>query len=243
MHDVTCWLGAIGAWLESHGSAITALATVVIAWFTVALALSTKKLGRMSVKQDARMRESIRISKNATKLSEASLIAGERAFVFTGPIGFQYRPASPVENRYWFQLTWDNSGDTPTKRLRTHIRFDLRDTPLPQDFDFRYETNEFAPAVIAPKSRMLSPIVPLAGVTPGDLLAVHQGAKFAYIWGWVKYFDVFPNTPEHITRFCYRIVVNGDPLSPGTDAKGVDFMYPLHPRNNCADEECAQAGA
>ena len=243
MDTLNFWLSIVSGWLDSHSGGITAVATVFIAWFTIALSISTKRLWKEAKRASAIAYRAARTAKRSADIDETALVAGERAFVFPGPISFQYRPVSAVENRYWFQPTWINSGDTPTKKMRTHIRFHLRDDVLPADFDFRYETNEVAPALIAPKSSILGPVVPSGGVTREDLLAVHQGTKFAYIWGWIKYFDVFPNTPEHITRYCYQIQVNGDPLSPGPDLKGVDFMYPIHLRNNCADEECDQEGA
>jgi len=30
--------------------------------------------------------------------------------------------------------------------------------------------------------------------------------RFLY-YGWIKYHDVFDNTPQHTTRFCYEVIV------------------------------------
>ncbi len=48
-------------------------------------------------------------------------------------------------------------------------------------------------------------------ITPQDMLDSQAFTKFIYLWGWIKYRDVFPNTPEHTTRFCWLILVTGNP--------------------------------
>jgi hypothetical protein len=75
-------------------------------------------------------------------------------------------------------------------------------------------------------------------------LDAQAGRKFIYLWGWVRYFDVFPRTPEHITRFCWLIVPVGDPLAfvPGAAPNqpgSLSFGSLHHSEGNCADEECS----
>jgi len=230
---------------------VLVLVTGVLAFVTYKLWESTNTMAkdakRTADRQAGEMQETLRLAKESSKASRDAadiahdaMIAGERAFVFPGKFQFWYRPIANGEKRYYFQLFWDNCGDTPTKQLTSHVRFSLRDTQLPEDFDFRYETTEFGRAVIAPKSSVLGPVFPSDGIKPEDLQAVHTSTKFAYVWGWLKYHDVFENTPLHITRYCFQIIVNGNPIDPGPELKGVDFMYPIHPQNNCADEECDQ---
>jgi hypothetical protein len=230
---------------------ILSVITAILAGYTAKLWGATKSLAEdakgTADRQAGEMQETLRISRESAKASidaaniaRDAMIAGERAFVFPGKFQFWYRPIANGEKRYYFQLSWENCGDTPTKQLTSHVRFSLRDNRLPEDFDFRYETTEFGRAVIAPKSSVLGPVFPSDGIMPEDLQAVHTSTKFAYVWGWLKYHDVFENTPLRITRYCFQIIVNGNPIDPGPELKGVDFMYPIHPQNNCADEECDQ---
>jgi hypothetical protein len=90
-----------------------------------------------------------------------------------------------------------------------------------------------------------APMPPRAAVTPQDIADSQAGKKFIYIYGWVRYRDIFPRTEEHITRFCWLIVTQSDPLkydpaaignppAPGT----LNFSFIQHREGNCTDEEC-----
>ena len=84
-----------------------------------------------------------------------------------------------------------------------------------------------------------APLIPAAPITPQDIIDAQNGRKFIYLWGWAKYFDVFPRTPEHITRFCWLILVAGDPLSFNpAQPNSTTFATANHIEGNCADEEC-----
>lgn len=170
--------------------------------------------------------------------ADKALIAGERAFVFPKAFLFSFRPDKDGKKRYRFQVAWENSGDTPTKKMRTHVEVQLRDAEIPDNFDFRYETTKIARGIIGPKSSITSGEFPSEGITPEDMDAVMQGTKFLYIWGWVKYFDVLSDSTEHITRFFCFINPLGTPSNPGEKLENVHFTYPIQPRNNCSDDEC-----
>ena len=160
-----------------------------------------------------------------------------RAFVSERNPGHQRRPVVGGGFRYYFQAQWWNDGATPTRELRTYVRFELRDTPLPAGYAFEVTPEHIATAFLPPRNFILSPVLPIGGIQPEDLAAVHAGNKFAYLWGVARYKDAFPDTPEHITKFCLAIVVNGDPSDP--DPSKVDFMYQFHAEHNCCDDDCA----
>jgi hypothetical protein len=179
---ISIWLDIIEVF-DKHESAITAISTAVIAVFTIALAISTKKLGLMAAKQDARMRESIRVSKIAMKLSEAALVSGERAFVFpTGVLqGFWEINAALNQYNWRFRIEWRNSGDTPTKNMTMNIECVLRDSPIPPGFDFNFPTTKIGHGLLPPNSTSLSGIAPQPpdpAITPDDLLEVQAGRKW-----------------------------------------------------------------
>jgi hypothetical protein len=69
---------------------------------------------------------------------------------------------------------------------------------------------------------------------------VQLGRKFLYLWGWARYYDVFPNTEQHVTRFAWAVTVTGDPFNyePGTTTDTLGFGNIYLARGNCADDEC-----
>jgi hypothetical protein len=86
----------------------------------------------------------------------------------------------------------------------------------------------------------LAPTPPIAAVTSQNLWDVQQGRQFLYLWGWVRYFDVFPNTKQHITRFCWMVMPVGDPFTyvPNDPQHTLRFDNIHHTEGNCADDEC-----
>lgn len=225
----------IGKTLNQYSAAISALATVAVGTFTWQLKRSTDRLWNAAERQ--------------ADLTRDAMIAGERAFIFaTGIMPLWDTPTDPANPIYnWrFRPNWHNSGDTPTKNMTMHTECVLRDSVLPTDFNFDYPTTEIGTALIAPKitgQGGLAPRMPAPAITPNDIKETQRGKKFLYFWGWARYFDVFPGTPQHITRFCWLVIAIGDPDSfhpeqKPTDADALQFQYINHFTGNCADEEC-----
>lgn len=212
-----------GDFIEANEGSIAALAALIIAAFTATLWYATSA-------QAAITRE--------------SLVANKRAFVFASAFT-QFYELDPVNGRHnWrFRPHWRNSGDTPTKRLIIHTNCELRNTQLPHDFNFDYATTNTGQGFLGPKFEQLGGIAPMppdAPITPQDILDVQAGRKYLYLMGWAKYYDVFPNTPPRITRFCWQILPFGDPAAfvPNDPAHTLTFSHVFSPRGNCADEEC-----
>jgi hypothetical protein len=191
---IDLYVRCTGEFIKESGEAITALATIVIAAFTATLWDATSKQGR---------------------LTREALIAERRAFVFA--INFtQFWERDPTSGYYnWrFRPIWRNTGDTPTRRMKMHTACELRNTPLPPDFDFDYATTNVGTGLLGPKYENqggVAPLPPASAITAQDIVDVQKGRKFLYLIGWTRYFDVFPGTPEHITRFCWIILPEGDP--------------------------------
>ena len=84
-------------------------------------------------------------------------------------------------------------------------------------------------------------MLPEAAISPQDILDVQAGRKHLYLWGWAKYFDVFPGTREHITRFCWIVTPIGDPLAYDQNLKQGDtkllvFNFIHNAEGNYADD-------
>jgi hypothetical protein len=60
--------------------------------------------------------------------------------------------------------------------------------------------------------------------------------------GVATYRDVFPSTPEHVTKFCVVAAnVAGNPLEPWDDKTNIfSITFVGINRHNCADEDCKE---
>ncbi len=222
--------------------------TLCLVGFTAVLAVSTIGLWvvtwRASVAQARDMKASIAAAESSAEIARDAMVAGERAFVFaTGIKPYWERDAGGLY--HWrFRPNWKNSGDTPTKNMTMHSECVLRTAPLPRGFEFNYPTDDIGVALIPPNTETLGGQAPRYSelpISPQDILDVQAGSKFLYFWGWAKYSDVFQNTPEHITRICWQIVILGDPAAydPAVSPQNLTFSNIYHSEGNCADDECA----
>jgi hypothetical protein len=104
---------------------------------------------------------------------------------------------------------------------------------LPDGYNFPDDVAPTAGAgVLGPRgAELLGPAIPKEGtISDKQISEMQDGRLNLYIFGWVRYFDGFKNTPERITKFCYRVKCTGDPKVP--------FVYEPHKKHNCADEDC-----
>ncbi len=172
-----------------------------------------------------------------------------RAYIF--PVGiFSRWEAGSAHNTYNWRLSvvWRNTGRTPTKNLAVYVDGTLRDAPLPAGFDLNAVTIPPGTGLLAPTADMTSgmfPRIPEPALTPQALLDVQASRKYLYLWGWAIYRDVMADTPERISRFCWLILITGDPTGFVPNAQGqppapgaLAFQYYLHTEGNCVDEEC-----
>ena len=181
-----------GHFIDKNDSIILALATAL---FTIVLVVVTNRQAR---------------------LTKEALIADKRSFVFADGIKPEWHLDRGSGQYHWrFRPAWRNSGDTPTKGLTIYTDCELRNSLLPSGYNFNQTRLAPGTGMLGPKTQMfggLAPHIPGVGITPQDILGIQQERKFLCLWGWARYFDTFPETPEHITRFCWQIVAVGDPL-------------------------------
>jgi hypothetical protein len=221
---ISIYIRCSGEFFDDHEGSIAALATIIIAAFTGTLWFATNK---------------------HAELARETFVADKRAFVFTD----NFRPfweQIPGGGYNWrFRPIWKNSGDTPTSRMRLYSACELRNTPLPKGFDFNQAVVP-GTGLLGPKSEGFGGITPLPAnqpaITPANIQDVQAGRMFLYLWGWARYFDIFPGTEEHLTRFCWLILPFGDPTTyDPTQPPGpmtLRFDHILHFEGNCADEDC-----
>ncbi|MFI4948616.1 MAG: hypothetical protein ACHQC9_07435 [Alphaproteobacteria bacterium] len=185
-----------------------------------------------------------------------SFEAVQRAFIVTELTRVRIGTApSTVWN---YSIVISNSGNTPTQNLSfvsidppddIHILMDEDQSRLMRAFCLEHAVNAprdpdrlFADSVgqyvrdTSPIGHLLLGPKQIAGI--GDFSLMQEEITQEWLWhspphffaGEIKYHDIFPNSPEHISKFCYNIGAgirgNTEPL-PGRCAHW-----------NCADAEC-----
>ena len=179
-----------GAFIEGNSGGITALATLVIAAFTATLWLATNR---------------------QAELTKEAFIADKRAFIFATGFSQAWEEDKATGLYNWrFRPVLRNSGATPTKSMQMYVACEVRNTVLPPGYAFTPEEHNIASATMPPNFELqggLAPRFPGAAITPQDIIDSQAGKKFIYIWGWIKYRDVFPkDSPAYHTVLLVDLV-------------------------------------
>jgi len=133
-----------------------------------------------------------------------------------------------------FALTWENNGTTQAEDLR--ICQSREDVPVGNNSNLPDKCEEPWRAVVGPKGSATStPVI----FYPPLLDSLRDGKTMVSLWGWAKYRDAFPNTPEHITRCCVQFdAVLGDVVTPNSTTPVVFQTVECPNPYACSDEEC-----
>ena len=127
---------------------------------------------------------------------------------------------------------FENSGSTPTADLCMNINSALRDDPLPDNFSFPLADESFT-SIIGPKSTIWGG---LSTLEASDFTAISNGVKYFYVWGLIRYNDIFEKSPEHITTFCRQLIeVTGNPMNPTDKENPISLFFSIHKRYNATD--------
>jgi hypothetical protein len=202
---------------------VTAVATVLIAFFTFILYGATADLWAAGEEQ--------------RKLSEDTAIRQLRAYVSMPSIrSLALVDASQQVVRWRITPLWENSGSTETKGFTNHVSWQAFPTGKPDSIGFPDlwrpgDPRIAVPIVVGPKTIIVAESV---DVPVSRILATTQAGGHIYIWGWAEYSDVFaPKTPKHRTEFCFYLRWTGDPAIPDSN----NFEYRFHTAFNGADGE------
>jgi hypothetical protein len=136
---------------------------------------------------------------------------------------------------------WANTGDTPTRDLNVVVNRAILDSPLDESYNFVAE-RQAIPALLPAHGVIGSETFDVFG---DELQKIQFGKKHLYIWGVAWYRDVFPESPEHITKFCVVATnLTGDPkLAWDKDKNPFDVQFFNYPRHNCSDSNCGNYSA
>jgi hypothetical protein len=188
-----------------------------------------------------------------------ALTTVQRAFVYTRELQFVARigddPLNPTNHplSWWFTPIIENSGSTPTKQMRIVVIASCGTEPLRVNFGFGpkqsmmcqdmpdagppdpgeimthasdYKSLHLITASLGPRAQ-----TPVGGFgMPPDY--IRNFPKNIYFWGAMQYNDVFENTNQHITKYCYAVSATKN------ESGASEPLISLCPHWNCADAEC-----
>ena len=224
----------------------TAAATVVIAIFTIVLAAASIYQGITIARTD--------------ETTRSALVDVQRALIVADELQIIPMPKDAAAPDYWLvSPIFENGGSTTTKEMAFFpgiVWFDksplpsnlIVDTIDPDVSDLRFEERKRFPAALGPRARI--PVYTYI-ITKDDALrmATSNDNFRVYILGQAKYNDAFEGTPQHTTKFCFRLfgTIGGNNgltsifgFSHVTlkTVPGLSYRACFH--NNCTDKECKE---
>jgi hypothetical protein len=138
-------------------------------------------------------------------------------------------------------LRLSNSGTTSARNVEGATNYQVWPYDLPEDFDFRdLETYEMHLLAIGPREESFTSVT----IDLKAVWRVSEGERL-FVWGWMTYDDVFPDSPMRLTEFCFEIVNvrwgvqvdgSGRASDPTTD---VAYDAISCRRHNCYDTDCS----
>jgi len=181
-------------------------------------------------------------SGKANDLAKDALIKVQRAFVIIDTVPDMQPIEANGNQSILFNFYMENFGITPTRKTTAHINWATDQNALPDNFAFPDAWKAGVPhnntqTVIGPKTK-----APLnAGPIPKATIAkVFNHQMHLYFYGWVRYSDVFDNTPRHVTKFCYEMIPVEGKVHLQTGEVRASYQLATCGRFNCNDEECRE---
>lgn len=106
---------------------------------------------------------------------------------------------------WWFWIPVENSGVTPALNLTLHTNWVCQSTPLEDNFSFPDYANKHIPFIVPGKTRISTPALK---IEEQWIKRVYEGSHYLYFYGWAGYRDVFEGTADHVTTFCFEIIIH-----------------------------------
>lgn len=215
------------------------IATVILCIATVGLLFAAVFQSRDMKASIAAAQRNAEAANKSAVIAETALLKLERPFVFVKEItidaerGLSWRAASGeiipgaiiTAN---LSAVFENSGQTPAVKVIYNFncanigpleaeKFMLSDKGLPSR------------AVIGPKAVLQTVPKPLSARTLQEMADKKENW---FLWGWIDYDDIFPNSPRHRTEFCFSIIATKTPMGE------IFLRFPPHDEGNATDDDC-----
>jgi hypothetical protein len=174
-----------------------------------------------------------------SKLMRETMIMSHRARVDVKELRKDplYKESDGPLSHWRFIPQMVNSGNSATLRGVTTTYSRISSSELDdKSFDYPAEAFHGKPPHVSPIS--MGPNSELGGVSVSvdvaTLKEIGEKSKFLYIWGWIDYNDVFPDTPRYRTEFSFELVVRASPFREDANA----FKTPHLWKHHGSDDEC-----
>jgi len=156
------------------------------------------------------------------KRSVDSLQTTQRAYVSIKELIHTVKPAEGFGE---IIIVLENTGETPVRKMICNFNHRCFPEDIPSGFDYP-DTDPPVYGTIGRKTT-LDARVRMPFTAFEDARTKKQ--RF-YIYGWIDYYDVFPNTPRHRAEFCYEVMISKDRK----------FIYKIYGTYNGYDDECSR---
>ncbi len=219
------WWGEAIQWTNNYSNAIIAIFTAVLAVMAFGQAcIYTKQL---DVLRD-------------------QLIISSRPYIsFTGFNGSKPELLNGEVADSIIFVKWNNPSTSPTVNGKLTIGHSVLPftgfrASSPASFDHPDQSD--MPIVAGPKSDgSIAAHVPIEAIQ-----AVEHIQASVFLWGWVIYQDAFPETPKHLTEFCFQIqsinITNMPPAKQEPNFRDASLNWTATdeycPNHNCYDNNC-----
>jgi hypothetical protein len=215
---VSLCLPCSGAFIEAHNGAISALASIVIALFTVTLWRATQGMLDATSGQSDAMDKSIKeAARAATAMDRVAFHFSENVYIAKERSAQQMRAyLSVLVNAGTYQereknLRFEgrpailNAGQTPAKNVGYRAAAGILPVPLPTDFTFPLKDQVVGAATLGPHQHFIMNATVEDFYDDADVFDIKTGKDRAlYVWGIVTYQDIF-GTDQH-TKFCQYLL-------------------------------------
>jgi hypothetical protein len=188
----------VGNWFDKSSAVITAFATAAIAYLTLAI----RDVNRSQLEHARRVER-----------AHVSVLSPQSALLQTEKDGPIYGM------RLW--IVWKNSGTTPASPMNGLIGATWVESVEQFEFGQVSQLGMVQPFVLGPGAEIPSGTI---DISPQHVHAIFNGQGALLLWGWARYRDIFPNSPEHVVEFCFRLMIEGQ-LGPPPFTGRVNFVF------------------
>jgi hypothetical protein len=238
----------------------TLLALVVTAVFALGTVLAAIYSNVIFSGQLGEMQTATELTRESNRINRESFASVQRAFITVQDVSVNRGnpdryPRGIQQSKFWMVLpVVENSGNTPTKHLRwmNALSVTLGPEQNPDKIAVDIEKNSSVTpspwnyGILGPKARMTldfagNPVF-LSESVISELPELDR-VKGKMMWqGVIRYHDIFPDTPEHLTKFCYFVRADRADAD-GQEGVRTPYLNQCGGHTNCADDECKQETA
>lgn len=200
--------------------------------------------------------EQARLTRESNRISRESFASVQRAFITVTDVSIgrgnpDRYPGGIAQSKFWMILpVIENSGNTPTDHLRWMTAPSVTVGPEQDPDKLAVDIEKNASGDSSPWNYgILGAKAKMTLDYGGNRVFVHERlisnlpdfTKGKIMWqGVIRYHDIFPGTPEHLTKFCY--FVRTDRAGP-KGRIGAPYLTQCGGHTNCADDECKRETA